>query len=83
MINKSTTAIDAHIGARMRARREALSMSLAAFAGELGVTFEQVQNYEEGKNRIGTARLMQIASVLRVSELFFFEGMPRGRGEAA
>jgi transcriptional regulator with XRE-family HTH domain len=54
---RSPTAIDAYIGVRMRERRVALSMSQADLSKELGVTFQQIQKYEKGVNRVSAARL--------------------------
>jgi transcriptional regulator with XRE-family HTH domain len=68
--------IDRHIGGRVRTRRIMLGMSQEKLAGALGLTFQQVQKYEKGLNRIGASRLLQIAGILDVSIDFFFEGLP-------
>jgi transcriptional regulator with XRE-family HTH domain len=60
-----------------------LGMSLEKLAEALGVTYQQVQKYEKGVNRISASRLRHIAHILRVSESFFFEGSPGGPGFAA
>ncbi|MFC5083542.1 helix-turn-helix domain-containing protein [Microvirga arabica] len=65
-----------HIGSRVRARRTMLGMSQERLADALGLTFQQVQKYEKGMNRIGASRLLQIAGILDVSIEFFFEGLP-------
>ena len=61
-------------------RRLMLQMSQEVFAAELGVTFQQVQKYEKGANRIGASRLQQIAHILQVPVSFFFEGAPSVAG---
>ncbi|QRM30569.1 helix-turn-helix domain-containing protein [Microvirga sp. VF16] len=76
MQKKSPNEIDKHIGSRVRARRIMLGMSQEKLAGALGLTFQQVQKYEKGVNRIGASRLLHIAGVLDVSIEFFFEGVP-------
>jgi len=65
-----------HIGSRVRARRTMLGMSQERLADALGLTFQKVQKYEKGMNRIGASRLLQIAGILDVSIEFFFEGLP-------
>ena len=73
---KSANAIDKYVGARVRMRRMTLSMSQGKLGGELGLTFQQVQKYEKGTNRIGASRLQQISHILQVPVSFFFEGAP-------
>ncbi|WP_239467810.1 helix-turn-helix domain-containing protein [Microvirga arvi] len=75
-MQKSPNQIDKHIGSRVRARRIMLGMSQEKLADALGLTFQQVQKYEKGVNRIGASRLLHIASILDVSIEFFFEGLP-------
>jgi transcriptional regulator with XRE-family HTH domain len=65
--------IDAHVGARVKLRRTALGMSQTELGNALGVTFQQVQKYERGANRIGASRLLDIAHVLEVPISFFYE----------
>jgi transcriptional regulator with XRE-family HTH domain len=72
---KSPTAVDHHIGMRVRRRRTALGMSQEALGDALGLTFQQVQKYEKGANRIGASRLLQIAGILGVGIEFFFDGL--------
>ena len=67
--------IDVHVGGRVRERRVELSMSQQRLAQDIGVTFQQVQKYERGANRIGGSRLFRIARVLSVPVAHFFEGM--------
>jgi transcriptional regulator with XRE-family HTH domain len=74
----SASHIDAHVGQRLRERREALGMSQGRLGRHLGLTFSQVQKYEKGSNRIGAGRLYQISQFLGVSPLYFFEGLEPG-----
>lgn len=76
MIKKSPNPTDKHVGARVRMRRMMLGLSQEKLAAGLGLTFQQVQKYEKGTNRIGASRLQQIAGVLQVPVSFFFEGQP-------
>ena len=76
MQKKSPNQVDRHIGSRVRARRTMLGMSQEKLADALGLTFQQVQKYEKGINRIGASRLLHIAGILDVSIEFFFEGLP-------
>jgi transcriptional regulator with XRE-family HTH domain len=75
--------IDVHVGTRLRQRRTLLGMSQEKLGEALGLTFQQVQKYERGANRIGAGRLHQIAGVLSVPIAFFFEDMPRRAGAPA
>ncbi len=75
MATKSTTDIDKQVGARIRARRQALQISQTALAETAGITFQQVQKYEKGSNRISTSRLAQIADTLGVPAAYFFNGL--------
>ncbi|WP_064696698.1 helix-turn-helix domain-containing protein [Rhizobium aegyptiacum] len=70
---KTPNAIDSYVGARIRMRRQLLGMSQERLADQIGVTFQQVQKYEKGINRIGASRLQRIAEVLHASPSFFFE----------
>jgi len=79
MAKKSPNPIDKHVGARVRMRRMMLSMSQEKLGDAIGLTFQQVQKYERGTNRVGSSRLQQIADALTVPVSFFFEGQP-GRG---
>jgi transcriptional regulator with XRE-family HTH domain len=71
---KAPSPIDIHVGSRLRTRRVALGMTQATLGERLGLTFQQVQKYEKGKNRMGASRLQQAADVLGVAVPFFFEG---------
>jgi transcriptional regulator with XRE-family HTH domain len=74
--NKAPNPIDRHVGSRVRMRRMMLSMSQEKLGDALGLTFQQVQKYEKGTNRIGASRLQQISHILQVPVSFFFEGAP-------
>jgi len=76
MAKKAPNPIDRHVGSRVRMRRMMLSMSQEKLGGALGLTFQQVQKYEKGTNRIGASRLQQISHILQVPVAFFFEGAP-------
>jgi transcriptional regulator with XRE-family HTH domain len=76
MAKKAPNPIDRHVGSRVRMRRMMLSMSQEKLGDALGLTFQQVQKYEKGTNRIGASRLQQISLVLQVPVAFFFEGAP-------
>jgi transcriptional regulator with XRE-family HTH domain len=73
---KSPRATDRHVGNRVRMRRMMLAMSQQKLRQALGVTFQQVQKYEKGTNRIGAGRLQHIASIQQVSISFYFEDAP-------
>ena len=73
---KRATATDRHAGARVRMRRMMLGMSQEKLGHALGVSFQQVQKYEKGENRMGASRLQQVAQVFEVPVSFFFEGAP-------
>jgi DNA-binding XRE family transcriptional regulator len=73
---RSASAVDRYIGARMREQRLAIHMSQAQLGSELGVTFQQIQKYETGKNRVSAARLFMICKALEVSLSSMFERDP-------
>jgi transcriptional regulator with XRE-family HTH domain len=73
---KLPNPIDTHVGSRVRMRRMMLGMSQAKLADAIGLTFQQVQKYEKGTNRMGSSRLQQIANILQVPVTFFFEYVP-------
>jgi len=73
---KAPNPIDQHVGRRVRMRRKMLAMSQEKLAAALGLSFQQVQKYEKGANRIGASRLQQISHILQVPVEFFFEGAP-------
>ncbi len=77
MNKKVPNPIDVHVGSRVRLRRMLVGMSQEKLGEMLGLTFQQIQKYEKGANRIGASRLYQIAQILGVSVQFFFDDMPR------
>jgi transcriptional regulator with XRE-family HTH domain len=76
MIKKAPNPVDKHVGSRVRMRRLVLGMTQEKLSYGLGLTFQQVQKYEKGTNRIGASRLQHIAHILQVPVPFFFEGVP-------
>jgi len=82
MAKKLPNPIDKHVGSRVRMRRMMLSMSQEKLGDALGLTFQQVQKYEKGTNRIGASRLQHISNILQVPVSFFFEGAPHMAGHA-
>jgi transcriptional regulator with XRE-family HTH domain len=68
--------IDIHVGKRVRMRRMMVAMTQEKLGDALGLTFQQVQKYEKGTNRISASRLQQISYVLQVPVPFFFDGLP-------
>jgi len=80
-IKRAPNPIDKHVGSRVRMRRLMLGMSQTKLADGLGLTFQQVQKYEKGTNRMGASRLQLISQLLQVSVPFFFEGAPHLPGE--
>jgi transcriptional regulator with XRE-family HTH domain len=79
---KSPNPIDVHVGSRVRLRRMMLGMSQEKLGEALGITFQQIQKYEKGTNRVGASRLQHIATVLKVPVSFFFEDAPGTPDEA-
>ncbi|NDB66580.1 MAG: XRE family transcriptional regulator [Methylocystaceae bacterium] len=73
---KSPNPIDRHVGSRVKLRRNLLGMSQEKLGAALGLSFQQIQKYEKGTNRIGASRLQQISKILKVMPAFFFEGAP-------
>jgi transcriptional regulator with XRE-family HTH domain len=76
MTKKSPNPIDKYVGSRVRMRRMMIGMSQEKLGEKLGITFQQIQKYEKGTNRVGASRLQQIATSLSVPPSFFFEGAP-------
>ena len=70
---KKSEQVDINVGSRVRSLRLQRRMSQTALADQLGITFQQVQKYEKGTNRISSSRLHQIANIFRVPEAYFFE----------
>src|SRR5665213_1052180 len=81
MTRRDPNYIDAHVGARIRMRRQLVNMSQSRLGELLGVTFQQIQKYEKGSNRISASRLQHTARVLEVSPGYFFEGAPADSAE--
>jgi transcriptional regulator with XRE-family HTH domain len=79
---KKPNPIDIHVGSRIRLRRTMLGMSQEKLGESLGITFQQIQKYEKGTNRVGASRLQNIATILNVPVSFFFEDAP-GEGAGA
>ncbi|GLI92806.1 helix-turn-helix domain-containing protein [Methylocystis echinoides] len=75
-MKKTPDPIDRHVGSRVRMQRILMKMSQEKLGDALGLTFQQVQKYEKGLNRIGASRLQQISKTLNVPPSFFFEGAP-------
>ena len=82
MATKLPNPIDKHVGSRVRMRRMMLGMSQTKLGDALGLTFQQVQKYEKGTNRIGASRLQHISQILQVPVAFFFEDAPMLPGQA-
>lgn len=74
--------IDAYVGSRVRQRRMLLGMSQEALGRAVGLTFQQIQKYERGINRIGASRLFTLSQILKVPVAYFFEDMPRALASA-
>ncbi|CAN7147736.1 MULTISPECIES: helix-turn-helix domain-containing protein [Neorhizobium] len=77
---KKPNPIDIHVGSRIRLRRTMLGMSQEKLGESLGITFQQIQKYEKGTNRVGASRLQNISSILNVPVSFFFEDAPGDQG---
>ena len=75
---KKPNPIDIHVGSRIRLRRTMLGMSQEKLGESLGITFQQIQKYEKGTNRVGASRIQQISEILQVPVSFLFEGGPTG-----
>ncbi len=76
MAKKQPSSVDAHVGSRVRLRRMLIGMSQEKLGELLGLTFQQVQKYEKGANRIGASRLFDISSILGVPVSYFFDDLP-------
>lgn len=81
-MQKSPNPVDRHVGSRVRMRRVLIGMSQEKLGETLGITFQQVQKYEKGTNRIGASRLHRISQVLGVPVTFFYEDAPPAEGQA-
>ncbi|MGJ4931045.1 helix-turn-helix domain-containing protein [Bradyrhizobium sp. HKCCYLS2038] len=78
MSTKAPNPVDKHVGSRVRMRRIMLGMSQEKLGEALGLTFQQIQKYEKGTNRVGASRIQQISEVLQIPVSFLFEGVPSG-----
>jgi transcriptional regulator with XRE-family HTH domain len=78
MSTKAPNPVDKYVGSRVRMRRIMLGMSQEKLGEALGLTFQQVQKYEKGTNRVGASRIQQISEILQVPVSFLFEGGPSG-----
>ena len=76
---RASNRIDKFVGTRLRLRRLILGMSQTELGEAVGLTFQQIQKYEKGANRIGAGRLQELAHVMGVPVAFFFEGAPDDR----
>jgi transcriptional regulator with XRE-family HTH domain len=83
MATKSPNPIDRHVGSRVRMRRLMVGLSQEKLGEALGITFQQIQKYEKGTNRISASRMHQIGRVLGVPVEFFYEGAPQLTGSEA
>jgi transcriptional regulator with XRE-family HTH domain len=82
MARRDPNYIDVHVGSRIRMRRQLINMSQERLGELLGITFQQVQKYEKGANRISASRLFYTAKTLGVPVQFFFEGLPGGESDS-
>lgn len=73
MVKQTANGVDKEVGSRLRLRRHAIGMAQEALAEQLGISFQQVQKYEAGVNRISASRLFDIAGILHVPVSYFFE----------
>jgi transcriptional regulator with XRE-family HTH domain len=79
-LKKSPNPVDKHVGSRIRTRRLLIGMSQEKLSEGLGITFQQIQKYEKGANRISASRLQQASKVLGVPVEYFYEGGPQIEG---
>jgi transcriptional regulator with XRE-family HTH domain len=82
MSTKAPNPVDKYVGSRVRMRRIMLGMSQEKLGEALGLTFQQIQKYEKGTNRVGASRIKQISEILQVPVSFLFEGGPAGTASA-
>ena len=85
-LQRPPNPVDVHVGGRIRMRRRVMGLSQEMLADALQLTFQQVQKYERGSNRVSASKLFGTAHVLQVPVSYFFEGLPqpgRAQGEAA
>ncbi len=77
MVAKRSSDVDAHVGRRIRERRREIGMSQGKLGSALGITFQQIQKYEIGLNRVAAGRLWDMANILEVDVGYFFEGIKK------
>lgn len=77
---KRPNPIDIHVGSRIRLRRNMIGMSQEKLGEQLGITFQQIQKYEKGTNRVGASRLQAIGGIMNVPVSYFFEDAPQENG---
>jgi transcriptional regulator with XRE-family HTH domain len=82
-MNRRPDATDKHVGKRIRMRRLMLNMTQEDLAGQLKLTYQQLQKYETGANRISAGRLLELSHALRAPIEFFFDGLPGPKGKSA
>ena len=78
-MSKAPNPVDKYVGSRVRMRRIMLGMSQEKLGEALGLTFQQIQKYEKGTNRVGASRIQQISEILQVPVSFLVAGGPRGK----
>ena len=81
--DKAPDPVDIHVGARIRVRRRSLSVTQEVLANDLGLTFQQIQKYERGSNRVSASKLYEIARSLRTPVPYFFEGLDNAPAASA
>lgn len=81
LVQRTPSPIDVHVGSRIRSRRKTLGMSQEGLATQMRLTFQQIQKYERGSNRISAPKLWEAAQALGVSVGYFFEGLEQAGGE--
>jgi len=81
MVNRSPNPVDVHVGIRLRMRRMMVGMSQERLGEQLGLTFQQVQKYEKGLNRVSASKLFQISRILEVPVQYFFDDMSTGTSD--
>ncbi len=77
MVVKRSSDVDAHVGRRVRERRKEIGISQGKLGSALGITFQQIQKYEIGLNRVAAGRLWDISKILEVDVGYFFEGIQK------
>jgi transcriptional regulator with XRE-family HTH domain len=77
--DEQLSGIDAHIGGKIQVRRNLLKVSQKKLGEQLGVSFQQIQKFEKGANRVSAGQLFEIAKFLQVDLIYFFEGLPLGK----